>query len=1086
MLKNNIRYVLSYFILALFLFSYHLALSQETNNNNSLYEASFVKPEILQKNGELSFNVVRINNNSDSAINIQPILDLPQGWAMFSTAFKDTIVPPHSQISLPFRFRTPVVAKSNIEYKIDFKAFYAKKKILIESNFIVKLEAFHSWDVVIPKKRIFFYPEMNTARFEIIIINKGNASELISLDVSPDSKITLEGINATGFRHEITLAPNSDTMLIFDASYTYDIDRVFDISKVQIHASSSDKKIYRAVLIEKYSDTYAPFEIDRNLAHETELGVRIFSNQEKTLPFIKARGNALFKNESTFKYNFTYFDLTKSENLISNSYYNFLYNWNSFNVGLGAFSSQLGRNLYSRNSIMVSNTVNISDVSSIEGFASYNLTSPKTSLAVGYNFNNDKVNMKGSVAYDVDGFKKTNTASLILNSGRVTFAKNNDVSIILYGYHESHYLTDKYEQLGIAWDINYFGKISKNLSFQFTNNYGSPDIPGPQMGLLNFLTKLKYNLSNPKNYITAQYLNSSRDYYNIDREGAKMPSIMLSDQYASILFHSNTNKKIRWYVGPSIEFYNSSTPIINQDSRVVYSINKYRLEYKGFIGHNFMINAKYGIGESLYQAIDDFSDIRHDFHLLADYHNSGYGLRVSYDYGPMVNMGLYQYAMDAGNNSINISPFIIKTYLQGRVALSMFTNYTYKFDLKYGSLNINPRVETYVYKDWYVLLGGTYNYTQQRYDEFNSQNSFYYLEFSIKKRWGKSDYNKWKKDLRRLKVQLFKDANANGKMDNYEEGISDVKVRLQLTNTANQQVRENFPVDITLMSNDKGIVTFNRIPKGFYKITVIPLTDLQEYFYINKSTEQLELNKNSVFPIAFQKASKITGKVNLVRQKFKDSERSIDLANVKVTAFNKLGDSYSTFTTKDGSFVIFAPGNHSYTLRIKNVFGKNFRILNNDIQILLTDTVKAQVVFEIVEQNRKIKFKKATPVSTDSDKPKLQKIKVLPGKIYENANSKVVDKNAIPDFNIPDMAVEIVYIVSSKYYIIAGHVNNFEDAKKIMQILKEQGVKSYIGVTDELESYYVFTNYTNTRSEAKQLLSNYKRVEMRPLSIIKF
>lgn len=1081
--ENKIQYSVISFLLILLLLFNLLALSQ---NNKRLFEASFIKTEILQKSGELSFNVVRVKNLSDSIIQIRPILNMPEGWAMFSSSFKDTIIPPNSEISLPFRFRTSINAKSNINHIIEFKALSTKKKILIESSFVVTLESFHSWNVIIPKKRIFFYPEINIARFEVIITNKGNTSEHIALDIKPDNKITLEGISASDFRQEIILSPNTDTILVFNASYTYSEERVFDISKVQIYASTPDKKIFRSVLIEKYSDTYAPFEIDRTLAHETELGIRSFSNNNKVLPFIKTRGRKSFKNESTFKYNFTYFDLTRTENMINNSYYNLLYTWNAFNVGLGAFSSQLGRNLYSRNSIMVSNIVKVSDVSSIEGFASYNLTTPKTSLAVGYNYNNGKLNMLGSAAYDVDGGKKVNTASLVLNSGRITFAKNNDVNIILYGYQESHYLSDKYNQMGYAWDINYFGKISKNLSFQLTNNYGSPDIPGPQMGLLNFFSKLKYNISNTKNYLTAQYLNSSRDYYNIDSDGAKMPQIRLSDQYANILFHSVTNKKIRWYLGPSIEFYQSSTPIINQDARVVYNINKYRLEFKGFIGHHIMVNAKYGIGESLYQAIEDFTDIRHDFHLLTDYHNSGYGIRLSYDYGPMVNMGLYQYAMDAGSNSFNISPYAIKTYLDGRIAMSLFSNYTYRFDLKYGSLNINPKVETYIFKDWYVVLGGTYNYTKQTYQEFDFKNSFYYFEFSVKKRWGKSDYNKWKKNLRRLKIQLFKDENANGKMDNYEEGISNVKVRIQLTNTADQTVINNFPVDITLMSNDKGIVTFNRIPKGFYKVTIIPLSDLQEYFYINKSSEQVELNKNSVFSIPFQKASKISGEIIIKRQKFKESEKTIDLSNIKVTAYNNMGNSYSTFTTNGGEFVIYAPGNHNYTLRIKNVFGKNFRIKQNDMKLLLSDTTNTYIVFEVTEQNRKIKFKKASPTNTKPETPKLQKIKVLPGKIYKNTNTKAADKDAIPDFNIPDMAIEVLEMISPKYYIIAGKENNFKDAKTLMHILNEQGTKSYIGVSSKPDVYYVYTDYFSSKDKAKQKLNTYKKNEIRPLTIIKF
>ena len=492
---------------------------------------------------------------------------------------------------------------------------------------------------------------------------------------------------------------------------------------------------------------------------------------------------------------------------------------------------------------MVSDIVKVSSTSSIEGFASYSLISTKTSLAAGYYFDNDNVNMLGSVSYDVDGLKKVNTASAVLNIGRISLAKNHELGAVIYGYHESHYFANKYEQLGYAWDINYYGKISKKLSFHFTNNYGSPNIPGPQMGLLNFFTKVKYSIGETKNYISAKYVNSRRNYYNVNSEGYRLPEIRLKDQYANVLFHSNSNRKFRWYLGPSVEFYYSSNPMPNQDERVTYDIQKYRMEFKGFFGRHLMMHIKYGLGKHSYKEIENQTDTRYDFHLLSDYHNYGYGIRFSYDYGPMVNMGLYQYAMDAGSNSVNVSPYVIKTYLKGRVSVSLFTNYTYRFDLKYGSLNINPKIETYIFKDWYFIIGGTYNYTQQSYNDFDSRRSFYYTEFSIKKRWGKSDYNKWKKDLRRLKIQLFQDENGNGKMDKYETGIPNVKIRLQITNTANQSPRGNFPVDITLLSNEKGIVTFNRIPKGFYKITIIPISDLKEYFYVNKSVEQIELNK---------------------------------------------------------------------------------------------------------------------------------------------------------------------------------------------------------------------------------------------------
>ncbi len=114
----------------------------------------------------------------------------------------------------------------------------------------------------------------------------------------------------------------------------------------------------------------------------------------------------------------------------------------------------------------------------------------------------------------------------------------------------------------------------------------------------------------------------------------------------------------------------------------------------------------------------------------------------------MVNTGLYQFAIDAITNGVNISPYMIKTYFNGVAKVSMFANYTHRFDMNFSSLNINPKVETYLYRDWYLVVGGTYNFSHQIYEERTFQRSFFYLEFSIKKRWGLKEKAKSKKELR--------------------------------------------------------------------------------------------------------------------------------------------------------------------------------------------------------------------------------------------------------------------------------------------------------------------------------------------------
>lgn len=334
-----------------------------------------------------------------------------------------------------------------------------------------------------------------------------------------------------------------------------------------------------------------------------------------------------------------------------------------------------------------------------------------------------------------------------------------------------------------------------------------------------------------------------------------------------------------------------------------------------------------------------------------------------------------------------------------------------------------------------------------------------------------------------MKIHLFKDTNGNGKMDRGEEGISNVKVRIELTNTASQQVRDNFPVDITLMTNDKGIVYFTRIPRGFYKVTIVPLIDLKEYFYLDNSNNVVELNKNENIEIPFQKADKIVGMVEMKRNKFvtKD-DQVITMSNIKVTAFNEIGDSYSTFTRADGSFNIYAPGNHTYTVRIKNVFGNDFIIMNNDSKRYLSDSISQPVIIRVIEKSRKIKFKKAAKQDTHD----IQKIKVLPGKIYENSSDKPVDVNSIPDFKMDAVSLNISEAVEGMFYLSSGELTSIIDVKKLLDIYKEQGIDAKVKVMGDPPVYIVVVAESENRDKARELLKGYRNAGFKNIKLLKF
>ena len=1032
-------------------------------------------------------NIIRVINNADEDIRIKPVLNVPDNWAVFSGSLTETAIPASDSVSLPFSFRVPGGASAMQDHKIVFQAFSSQNKLLLTDTLAVTPEPWHKWDAQVPEQRFFFYPRMNMADFRVRLSNHGNVPEKINLEVRPGKKLTVRAADGSELIREILVEPGTDTTLFYKASYTYDRERIFDISKVQVIAQGTGRTLYRDVIIEKYEDTYSPLQINKNKPHQTEAGFRTFSGNSELLPYINARGLAELKNDAKFSYSFAYHDLTKTENFFDNSYYQFMYMKNGLNIGLGAFSSQLGRNLYCRNCFMLSNDLELSSTSTLTGFGSLGYVESKTSIGVGYRYDKDEFSMQTSAAYDLDVERETNTASFLHRIPEIKLHEKHRVGATVYSYHETHQTENEYIQAGVAYDLMYTALIGDRATVQLNNSYGSPDIPGPQMGLLTLNLLSKVYLNERSKYFALHVNNSTKDYYLRDHTGTKLPEINLSDRYAKLFYYSYTGEKYKWSFGPSVEFYRSKNPMIGMGDEKDFNVRKYRLEYRTLIGRSLRLTMKGGLSRESEDYENNVYNSKYDFHFLGDYNKNGYGLRIAYDYGPMVNSGLYQYALDAGNNSVLVSPYLIRDYFDGLIGVTMFTNLTYKIDLEYLVMNVNPRVETYLYRDWYFVVGGTYSYVQQVYNDKSYGRSFHYLEFALKKRWGKSGKMKYNRNFVRLKVLMFQDNNGNGFRDPGEDGIPFVKTRILLKSSPDERAREGLPVDITLLSNESGFATFNKIPEGYYEIFINPLSETTEYFYVNRSIESVEIINNMVYEIPFQKARKVTGQIKVQRRKFiSKDEEGLDLKNIRVTAYNQEGHTYSAFTDEQGRFILFAPGGLTYYLRIENVFGKHFRILQNDIMVQLSDEVLPPVIFNVTESNRKINIKKSKPKDEQPAKQKIQKIKVLSGEVYGQAGKKErADGDAGPEFNIHGSAQTDHEMIAGKYYVVLGRENNRQQAVQILGIYREMGVDAFIGLNDFTGEYYVFTRYFDSRKETANEIRNLKNKKVKTVEIYK-
>ncbi len=1057
-----IRIILRYGLI-LYLLIAGLLLSAQTGNLPQL-TAFFVKPELEAQVGDLVFDVVRINNNGDQPVRIKPVLNLPKGFDIYTTAFNDTIIPARDSLMLPFRLRISNRADASKRQKVKLVVFDQNSTPILEQVLYVKTATVHNWDIDIPKNSVTFSPHNNTAEFKVVVKNNGNTPELISLNIEPDKQLKLTGINGGPWIAEQTVyvGPNRDTVIRFQARYNSDENRTFDISKVNVNAVAGDKKVYRAVTIEKYSDQYDPFFIDYTLPHSVEAGVRIqdFATLQSYSPFISARGFSKFKNESTFRYYYSNYMLNKPGNIIRNSNYRFLYTRKNISTGIGNFGSQLGRNIYSRNALMLDYKSEVTRTSTLEGFASQDFMDPITSAAAGYKYNDGKYQFFGSAGFNSDRVRKINTSTIYAGAPVIPLFKSHSLGVMANFFREDYYYANPFFQQGVAWDIRYFGRIGSRFRFKLKNNFGSQNIPGYQRGLLGFEGSVIFKLNSPFNYFSSRIYNTRRKYQDYNLLGEETPEVFLQDAYANVLYNSNKNPDFTFYIGPSYEQYHSRRPSLRDFEYEVYKVKKYFVEFDAIILKNIHLNLQAGLRDIFYQGYTLINETKPVINLIADYNYRGYGVRINYNYGPLVNRGLYQFPKDLSYNGIILSPYIFHSYWKRRVNFQLYTNFTYRFDLNYAYANVFPMAEVYLARNWYMNLKGSYTWYRQKTNEYDLHNSIYYAEIGIKKKWGKSDFYNKEKNLRRLKVICFKDENSNGKKDANEKGIEMIKIHLQQLDDDNKPMTKAMHINLSLLTNDKGSVTFNRIPKGIYQLDVEALSELKEYFYVDENNNYIELTKNMTYFIAFQKANRIVGKMEVSKSKYSDVTL-LDLSNIKVTAFNGQGNSYSSFTLKDGSFTIYAPGDTTYFIRLNDIFGKQYRILQNDIPKKVPDTTYRPVVFHVVERSRQVNFKK---VNEQQGGSQTTKIKVLEGKIYENTDERV-KKGEEPDFDMNNAMMKT--LETAKHYVVFGRKPDLNETKQFTRSLRDNGVMAYYSYDPVSREYLIFTGGYDSSFEAQ-------------------
>jgi len=333
-----------------------------------------------------------------------------------------------------------------------------------------------------------------------------------------------------------------------------------------------------------------------------------------------------------------------------------------------------------------------------------------------------------------------------------------------------------------------------------------------------------------------------------------------------------------------------------------------------------------------------------------------WGVNVYYYYGPytIYDQSAYLYG---GNfhKSLRILPWLEKYFMNKKAKLSSYSSYFYDASLNTERINLNARLEFYFNKGWTLRINNNIFLYNRYSDELGKVSSrTYYLDIGFKKQF---DIPQPRVKYYDLKVIFYKDLNGNRAMDDNEGGLDYILVKIErddLSDTiAKPPGRFGY---IELISDQFGEINYYNIPEGNYKITILPLRNIKDLYNINGAEQRIIIKNNTTFYVPFVQANKVTGKIVLIRDEF-SSEGAISVADIRITATDSAGNTYSTLTDRQGKFMLFVPQTGRTVVKVNNIFGENFQILQDEFTVDFDGFREFEIMFKFKEKPRGINIR---------------------------------------------------------------------------------------------------------------------------------
>jgi flagellar motor protein MotB len=956
-MMRKIKYILFLIVLSL---PCHLANAQFFLYNEAPIdiETSFTRHSLEAAAKQTFFNAFKIKNNANRTEIFTLNITVPQGWNVIGKDKIEVTLPPLDSIIIPLRVAIGGKVRGDIGYSVIASLTDSRGNTIKNEYCFVKIPRETELNIRIVDRIVYLDPTSNSSYFSVLVQNRGNREELVSFLFDGNRQLGIGDQKQFLLSQDITVPPFSDSL------FTYRVElreeEIFGKKMFGLEAKVSNvDTTYKSIIWFKVTTSSIKNNIPSNekpLSIESIAQGLLDSDIKPNFTNI-IEGKTLFKGENEIYYYYRNFSSRTKEDFYKTTRMYLGGITGPWKLEVGDSYRSLESNMSGRGVYLAFNNLKINS----ELIASKNTPSNLDNIGASFAYNfNLKNYLKSGFAYNQNKLDNYNSKLGYLGAGFTLF---NNHSLYIQGALNSlnRELNGQKEHLEYGGELLYNSSVGNVITF-LRAKYGSELYFSPYAGRVELYFNSTWAIS-PLNRLIFSYNENSNKRTSI--QGTTFTKLgSMNNREGRINYMYFVSPSISVYGGPAVENF-------KWDGLTIFNPNEYfgSLSYKLSAGARIRNStgtstlspqvefARANAYSIPFISIDSLSDGRSWFnfqHFSLTFRSRSFLILAFYTSGPRSAMDQINYLYsNKPSRKLQFMPTFDRFVYKDIVSVQLGLSYSNDMVAKSSYSNITGQVNWFLPKDWSFRVLGVYS-LQTRTNLQDNLETYQnlYIEAGIKKEF---DIQHPRVKYYDINIVFFKDFNGNSKQDDNEPGIKNILFNIDKESS---DVIGKIPGDFyssELLSDNLGIVNLERIPEGIYNITYNPIG--KEAGNYSKASDEvsIKVNKSGTLYFPFVERNKVFGKIILNRSRLSGLGK-MDVSNVRVTATDSQGRSYSTLTDKDGGFVLYAPITDEYTLSINNIFYENFDLRQNNFRVQFNGYKQFEVNYVFDEKIRRINF----------------------------------------------------------------------------------------------------------------------------------